>query len=242
MPWARPLGSRRADGVLGYVPGAWDMFHIGHLNILKRARQQCERLVVGVVTDDALFQAKGKYPIVPLRERMQVVAAMNIVDAVVVDFSSSKLDVWDRVHFDVLFKGTDWQGTPKGDRLESEMASVGCRGALLPVHGAHLVNRPAADSRHSLTIVERARFPIGWAGRSHPCASVRAAPTDRQFSKEFQACPRATSTPFRTNPLPRPINGRPSASSAPMGCRQTMAVSKPPRRRSDCTCSAPAGE
>ncbi len=115
----------RTDGVLGYVPGAWDMFHIGHLNILKRARQQCERLVVGVVTDDALFQAKGKYPIVPLRERMQVVAAMNIVDAVVVDFSSSKLDVWERVHFDVLFKGTDWQGTPKGDRLESEMASVG---------------------------------------------------------------------------------------------------------------------
>lgn len=114
-----------AEGVLGYVPGAWDKFHIGHLNILKRARLQCERLVVGVVTDDALFQAKGKYPMVPLRERMQVVAAMNIVDAVVVDFSTSKLDVWDRVHFDVLFKGNDWQGTAKGDRLESEMASVG---------------------------------------------------------------------------------------------------------------------
>lgn len=113
------------DGVLGYVPGAWDRFHIGHLNILKRARALCQRLVVGVVTDDALLRAKGKYPMVPLRERMEVVAAMNIVDAVVVDFSSSKLDVWERVHFNVLFKGDDWQGTPKGDRLESEMASVG---------------------------------------------------------------------------------------------------------------------
>lgn len=114
-----------ADGVLGYVPGAWDRFHIGHLNILKRARASCQRLVVGVVTDEALLRAKGKYPMVPLHERMEVVAAMDIVDAVVVDFSSSKLDVWQRVHFDVLFKGDDWRGTPKGDQLESEMASVG---------------------------------------------------------------------------------------------------------------------
>ncbi|MFT4295314.1 MAG: adenylyltransferase/cytidyltransferase family protein [Micropruina sp.] len=113
------------DGILGYVPGAWDMFHIGHLNILKRARQHCTRLVVGVVTDEALFRAKGKYPIVPLAERMQVVAAMDIVDAVVVDFSTSKLEVWDRVHFDVLFKGDDWRGTSKGDLLESEMSEVG---------------------------------------------------------------------------------------------------------------------
>ncbi|MFT3970701.1 MAG: adenylyltransferase/cytidyltransferase family protein [Micropruina sp.] len=114
-----------ADGVVGYVPGAWDMFHIGHLNILKRARRNCTRLVVGVVTDEALFHAKGKYPIVPLAERMEVVAAMDAVDAVVVNFSSSKLDVWERVHFDVLFKGDDWRGTPKGDQLESEMSSVG---------------------------------------------------------------------------------------------------------------------
>ncbi len=116
---------RTADGVLGYVPGAWDMFHIGHLNILKRARQNCTRLVVGVVTDEALFQAKGKYPVVPLAERMEVVAAMDIVDAVVVDFSSSKLAAWEKVHFDVLFKGDDWRGTAKGDRLEAEMSSVG---------------------------------------------------------------------------------------------------------------------
>ncbi len=117
--------TRTADGVLGYVPGAWDMFHIGHLNILKRARRHCTRLVVGVVTDETLFQAKGKYPVVPLAERMEVVAAMDIVDAVVVDFSSSKLAAWEQVHFDVLFKGDDWRGTDRGDRLEAEMSSVG---------------------------------------------------------------------------------------------------------------------
>ena len=69
---------------------------------------------------------------VPLAERMEVVAAMDIVDAVVVDFSSSKLAVWDRVHFDVLFKGDDWKGTAKGDRLESEMTSVGAEVHYFP--------------------------------------------------------------------------------------------------------------
>nr|WP_297108968.1 adenylyltransferase/cytidyltransferase family protein [Tessaracoccus sp.] len=121
-----------AQGVLGYVPGAWDRFHIGHLNILKRARALCDRLVVGVVTDEELFAAKGKMPMVPLEERVRVVAAMDIVDAVVVDFSTSKLDVWDRVHFDVLFKGDDWKGTTKGDRLEKEMASVGASVQYFP--------------------------------------------------------------------------------------------------------------
>lgn len=109
----------------GYVPGAWDMFHVGHLNILKRARAHCGRLIVGVVSDESLFEMKGKYPIVPLDERMAIVEAIGIVDEVVVDFSINKLEVWQRVGFDVLFKGDDWKGTPKGMRLEEEMASVG---------------------------------------------------------------------------------------------------------------------
>lgn len=129
--WVRTAPTT-TGGVLGYVPGAWDRFHIGHLNILKRARQMCDRLVVGVVTDEELFAAKGRMPMVPLEERVRVVAAMDIVDAVVVDFSTSKLDVWDRVRFDVLFKGDDWKGTTKGDRLEKEMASVGASVQYFP--------------------------------------------------------------------------------------------------------------
>ncbi|AQP49116.1 cytidyltransferase [Tessaracoccus aquimaris] len=121
-----------SGGVLGYVPGAWDRFHIGHLNILRRARQMCDQLVVGVVTDEELFGAKGQMPMVTLEERVQVVAAVGIVDAVVVDFSTSKLDVWDRVRFDVLFKGDDWMGTAKGNRLEQEMASVGAAVRYFP--------------------------------------------------------------------------------------------------------------
>ena len=111
--------------VVGYVPGAWDMFHVGHLNILLRARERCDRLVVGVVTDQALTVAKGRLPIVPLAERVELVAQLDLVDEVVTDFSSNKLEVWERVRFDVLFKGDDWRGTPKGDKLEADMASVG---------------------------------------------------------------------------------------------------------------------
>lgn len=113
------------EGVVGYVPGAWDMFHIGHLNILKRAREHCDWLVAGVVTDEALFAMKNKYPIVPFEERREIVAAIGIVDEAVDDHSADKLEVWQRVHFDVLFKGDDWRGTPKGTRLERQLATVG---------------------------------------------------------------------------------------------------------------------
>ena len=119
-------------GVVGYAPGVYDMFHIGHLNILLRAREQCDRLVVGVVTDEALQQAKGKLPVIPLDERVEVIRHLAMVDDVVVDFSPRKIEVWERVRFDVLFKGDDWRGTPKGDKLEADMASVGVRVLYFP--------------------------------------------------------------------------------------------------------------
>jgi glycerol-3-phosphate cytidylyltransferase len=135
--------------VVGYVPGAWDMFHVGHLNILLRAREQCDRLVVGVVTDEALYKAKAKHPVIPLSERMQVVAHLNMVDEVVVDFSSNKLEVWERVHFDVLFKGDDWRGTAKGEKLEADMATVGVTVIYFPytVHTSSTLLRSILTER-----------------------------------------------------------------------------------------------
>jgi glycerol-3-phosphate cytidylyltransferase len=103
------------------------MFHIGHLNILLRAREHCDRLVVGVVTDEALYAVKQKLPVVPLGERMEIVRQLSLVDDVVTDFSADKLQVWDRIRFDVLFKGSDWKGTAKGDKLQADMATVGVR-------------------------------------------------------------------------------------------------------------------
>ena len=138
-----------AGPVLGYVPGAWDLFHVGHLNILRRARERCDRLVVGVVTDDALYAAKAKYPVIPFAERVEVVQSLTIVDDVVSDFSSNKLEVWGRVGFDVLFKGDDWRGTAKGDKLEADMATVGVQVSYFPytVHTSSTVLRSLLAER-----------------------------------------------------------------------------------------------
>ena len=118
--------------VIGYVPGAWDLFHIGHLNIVLRARERCDHLIVGVVTDEALAVAKGQLPVVPLAERIDVVRQLDVCDEVVADFSSNKIEVWQRLHFSVLFKGDDWRGTAKGDKLEADMASVGVSVCYFP--------------------------------------------------------------------------------------------------------------
>lgn len=118
--------------VLGYVPGAYDVFHVGHLRILQKSRRRCDRLVVGVVGDELAAQARGQLPAVPLAERMEIVAAIPWVDDVVEDLSSDKTIAWQRVRFDVVFKGDDWRGTPKGDRLEQAMADVGAQVVYLP--------------------------------------------------------------------------------------------------------------
>jgi len=118
--------------VVGYVPGGFDMFHVGHLNILKESRSRCDRLIVGVASDEALFQMKGRLPVIPHQERMEIIASVGFVDDVVTDVSQDKRIAWRHHPFDILFKGDDWKDTPKGSRLEAEMAEVGARVEYLP--------------------------------------------------------------------------------------------------------------
>lgn len=129
----QPMYKRSAHSkVVGYVPGGWDMFHVGHLNILRQARAYCDVLMVGVVSDEALFDMKGRLPVVSLEERLEIVGAIGIVDQVVVDFSRDKTAVWRKHPFDILFKGDDWKGTSKGEKLEHKMAHVGVRVHYFP--------------------------------------------------------------------------------------------------------------
>ena len=118
--------------ITGYVPGGFDMLHVGHLNILTEAAKRCDRLIAGVATDESLERMKGRAPIVPLAERMAMVAALRMVDSVVPDYDQDKRLAWKRSPFDVLFKGTDWECTDKGRRLEAEMAEVGASVIYLP--------------------------------------------------------------------------------------------------------------
>lgn len=120
------------QGVLGYIPGAWDMLHIGHLNAFRFARTRCDYLIAGVVADEELVRIKGRGPIVPLAERLEIVRAIGIVDEAVADYSTNKLLAWKSLHFDVLFKGDDWRGTEKGIALESAMAEVGVELTFFP--------------------------------------------------------------------------------------------------------------
>ena len=93
----------------GYVSGSFDMFHIGHLNLLRRARERCGYLVVGVLADEIIARNKKKWPVIPLRDRMEIVAALKYVDEVDVTTEAllNKITAWEKYHFDAMFSGDD---------------------------------------------------------------------------------------------------------------------------------------
>jgi glycerol-3-phosphate cytidylyltransferase len=94
---------------VGYTTGVFDMFHIGHLNILARAKALCDYLVVGVSTDELVKEYKKKVPIIPFEQRSAIVAAIKYVDEVIPQISMNKMDAWEDLHFDALFHGDDWK-------------------------------------------------------------------------------------------------------------------------------------
>lgn len=112
---------------VAYVPGVFDLLHVGHVRLFERAAQHCDHLVAGVVTDEVAVRMKGVRPVVGEVERMALVGALRVVDEVVADTSPDKRVAWRKRPFDVLVKGDDWQHTPKGNALEEAMASVGVR-------------------------------------------------------------------------------------------------------------------
>ena len=118
--------------VVGYVPGVFDLFHVGHLNALRQARDQCDVLVAGVVSDEMCELAKGVRPWVPLEERIAIVDAIGIVDATYAEQTPDKLDAWREVGFHRLFKGDDWRDTRKGAALERLVATVGAEVVYFP--------------------------------------------------------------------------------------------------------------
>lgn len=118
--------------IIGYTTGVFDMFHIGHLNILKRAKEQCDYLIVGVSTDEVVQKYKNKTPVIPLVDRMAIVEAIKYVDKVVVQDSMDKMKAWEKYHFDILFHGDDWKKTPMYDELEKQLETVGAKIVFFP--------------------------------------------------------------------------------------------------------------
>lgn len=106
---------------IGYTAGVYDMFHIGHLNLLRRAKEQCDYLIVGVSTDELVEKEKSKKPIIPYEERIQIIDSIKYVDKVVPQVNKDKIAAYEKYHFDAMFVGDDWKGKPIFVEAEKEL-------------------------------------------------------------------------------------------------------------------------
>lgn len=111
---------------IGYTTGVFDMFHIGHLNILRKAKEQCDYLIVGVTTDSLCESRKNKKPIICESDRIAIVSAIRYVDKVIKQEDMNKVEAIKQWDVDVVFVGSDWQGTKEWLQYEKEFSEVGC--------------------------------------------------------------------------------------------------------------------
>lgn len=116
---------------IGYTAGVYDLFHIGHLNLLKNAKGMCDKLIVGVSTDE-LVAYKHKKPVIPFVDRIEIVRSIKYVDAAIPQEELDKFKMWERLHFDVLFVGDDWFKNERWEEMEKKFAEVGVRVIYFP--------------------------------------------------------------------------------------------------------------
>ncbi len=117
--------------IIGYTAGVYDLFHIGHLNLLKNAKGMCDKLVVGVTTDD-LVTYKGKRALIPFEDRIEIVRSIKYVDAVIPQYDMDKLTACKKLGAQILFVGDDWYGTEKWHDYEKEFSENGIRIVYFP--------------------------------------------------------------------------------------------------------------
>lgn len=116
-----------SNKIIGYTTGVYDMFHIGHLRLLKKAKLHCDYLIVGVSSDELVSEYKNKLPIIPLNDRLEIVQALNCVDEVVIQTDRDKIKAFHEIGFNVIFVGDDWKGDPLWVELECELAKYNAR-------------------------------------------------------------------------------------------------------------------
>lgn len=107
--------------IIGYTTGVFDLFHIGHLRLLKNAKSMCDRLVVGVTVDE-LVSYKGKKSVIPFEERIEIISSIKYVDAAIPQYEINKIDMLDKIKFDILFVGDDWYGDLNWESMEEKLS------------------------------------------------------------------------------------------------------------------------
>lgn len=110
--------------IIGYTAGVFDLFHIGHLNLLKNAKGMCDKLIVGVSSDE-LATYKGKYPIIPFSDRVEIIRSIRYVDAVVAQTDMNKLEMCQKLQANIMFVGDDWYQSPQWEKYEKEFKEAG---------------------------------------------------------------------------------------------------------------------
>ena len=116
---------------IGYISGVFDLFHIGHLNILINSKSMCDQLIVGVTVDD-LVAYKNKKAVIPFQERLEIVRSIKYVDATIAQESMDKFKMWEKLKFDILFVGDDWFETPKWKEIEEQFKDVNVKVIYFP--------------------------------------------------------------------------------------------------------------
>lgn len=117
---------------IGYTTGVFDMFHVGHLNILKKAKEMCEYLIVGISTDELVKKYKNKTPIIPEKERLEIVKNINWVDKVVWQKDRDKKKAFECIKFDVMFVGDDWKNNKLFLEVEEYLNERGVKVIYFP--------------------------------------------------------------------------------------------------------------
>lgn len=123
---------KNSSRVIGYTSGVFDLFHIGHLNLLRNAKSLCDKLVVGVTTDELLWVYKKKRAVVPFNERIELVRNIKCVDVVIPQNDMNKFEYWKKLKFDVMFVGDDWYDTEKWKDFEKQFDNVGVKIIYFP--------------------------------------------------------------------------------------------------------------
>ena len=122
---------KKKSMIVGYATGVFDLFHVGHLNLLQTAKSMCDKLVVGVTVDE-LVKYKGKKSVIPFEERLRIVQSIKYVDAVIPQYNMNKIQMCDKIGAKLLFVGDDWYNTDKWKKYEKEFSLIGGKIVYLP--------------------------------------------------------------------------------------------------------------
>lgn len=117
---------------IGYTQGVYDMFHIGHLNLINHAKEYCDYLIVGVNTDELVLSYKNKLPVINEDERKQIVENIKAVDRCILADTLDKVDSWKKYGFDAVFIGDDWKGNPRWEQTIADLKQYGADVVFLP--------------------------------------------------------------------------------------------------------------